>query len=350
MVKKLFPQINKVYFINQYTLVHILDGKGTIEVDFKNFPDWEDKAIYLAKGQYIKFLSDNFEVRLIEFPDEVLFRNKDVRVLFKHLISLGYIHFSECSACKKYLDDSVFRGNVAGLIDVSSEQWYWQNPFQASKDEYQIIFDIKDVIDEQYTSHLTNQDLAHLITDNGYQAHALVKNKLGITIKGLLNKKRLVESKRKIAFTDSSIQEVSYAMGYKDPSYFNRVFKKSTGRSPLQFRLDNELNQHDTFSQDILELIRNHHTEQRNLAFYAQKMNLSVKAIERKTRDRINSSLGQLIRSEILQTAKSMLIEEAPIAEIAYRLGFEEPNNFSKFFKHYTGQTPSSYRLKKCHL
>lgn len=89
MVGKLIPAINKVYFINQYTLIHTLSGKGGIQVDFKNYFDWQDKAIFLEKGQYIKFLSDDFVVRKIEFPNETKFVKDEVRVLFKHLISLG---------------------------------------------------------------------------------------------------------------------------------------------------------------------------------------------------------------------------------------------------------------------
>ena len=63
MVIKLFPELNKVYLIEQYTMFHILKGTGGIEVDFKQYHDWEDKLIFLEKGQYIKFLSENFVAR-----------------------------------------------------------------------------------------------------------------------------------------------------------------------------------------------------------------------------------------------------------------------------------------------
>ncbi len=349
MISKLKPQINKVYFINQYTLVHILSGQGTIEVDFKNYPDWEDKAIYLSKGQYIKFLSDDFEVRLIEFPDEILFRSKDVRVLFKHLISLGYINFNECRDCQRYLDESVFSEANAGLIDVSSEQWYWQNPFNASKEEYQLIFDVKDLVDDQYRQHLSTAEITSLINENGQRAQHLLKDKIGLSVRDLMGHKRLVESKRQIAFTDQSIQEISYNLGYKDPSYFNRVFKGTTGTSPAQFRTEFEFEKRDTFIEDILELIREHHHNERTLDFYARKMNLSVKTLSRKTRDKINTSLGQLIRSQLVLSAKKMLAEDAPVSEIAYRLGFEEPQHFSHFFKNHTRLSPSEYKLQKYH-
>lgn len=347
MVTKLFPEIEEVYFINKYTLIHILSGTGNIQVDFENYFDWQDKAIYLEKGQYIKFLSDDFVVRKIEFPDETMFRNKDVRVLFKHLISLGYIDFEECSECKSFLDKSVFSDNTEEIIDISSKQWYWQNPFKASKSEYQIIFDVKEVIDEQFPNHLTNADLVKLINENGVDAQALVNKKIGLSVSKLLGKKRLVESKRNIAFTNKNIQEISYEMGYKDAAYFNRVFKNSTGNTPSEFRSNFDFERRDTFVQDIINLIQSHHKDQRSLEFYADKMNLSVKTLSKKTRNKLNTSLGQLIRSELISSSKLRLAENTSIQELAYQMGFEEPNHFSNFFKHYTGKTPSAFKSKK---
>lgn len=347
-VEKFHPEINKVYFINRYCLFQILSGRGSIQVDFKNYFDWQDKAIYLENGQYIKFLSDDFEVRKIEFPNEAIFRNKEVRVLFKHLISLGYINFKECEDCKKYLDKTVFSAQSVDIIDISTKQWYWENPFGANKDEYQLIFDIKDVIDSQYSKQLSTEALCSLINENGYQLQSLVKDKIGLSIKNLFQNKRLIESKKEIAFTDKSIQEITYDMGYKDPSYFNRVFKNETGQSPLQFRKNFDYTERDRFSQDLIGLLRNYHQTERSLEFYASEMHLSIKNLSKKVREKMNTSLGQLIRMEIIHSAKQMLSEGASVQETAFKLGFEEAHHFSAFFKHYTSQNPASF--KKYHL
>ena len=82
MVTKFAPETDKVYLVNRNTLFHVLEGAGSIQVDFKNYDDWQDKLIYLEKGQYIKFLSTSFVIRKIEFEDEGLFQDKEVRVLF----------------------------------------------------------------------------------------------------------------------------------------------------------------------------------------------------------------------------------------------------------------------------
>lgn len=85
-VENFFQEIDKVYLVERHTLMHVISGNGAIQVDFKNYFDWQEKAIFLEKGQYIKFLSEDFEVRKFEFLEDIKFQDKDVRVLFKHLI------------------------------------------------------------------------------------------------------------------------------------------------------------------------------------------------------------------------------------------------------------------------
>lgn len=344
MVSKFHPELNKVYFIDKYTMLHILKGSGGIEVDFKSYHDWQDKLIFLEKGQYVKFLSDSFSVRKIEFEDKEVFRNKDVRVLFKHLVALGYINFNECEMCHQYLNNSVFSEQSSDIIDISSEQWYWQNPFHAKQEEYHIIFDVKEVIDEQYKNHLSNEKISRIIGLQGYNAQALFKNKVGITVKSLLNQKRFLESKKEIAFSDKSIKEIAYEFGFKDPAYFNRVFSNLEGESPNSFRNTIDFEHRDTFLVELYHLLELHHKEQRSIDFYANKMNVSIKTLSKKVKDKLNITLGQLIRQEVVNTAKLLLQTDVHIKEIAFELGFEESNHFSSFFKHHTTLSPLDYR------
>lgn len=345
MIVKFSPETDKVYAIDKYTLFHVLQGSGSIQVDFKNYTDWQDKLIYLEKGQYIKFLSTSFVIRKIEFEDETLFFDKEARVLFKHLVSLGYINFEECEDCRRYLSDTIFNSENASIIDISSKQWFWQNPFQANKEEYHVIFDIKEIIDREFQNHLTQKDVVDLINMHEYSAQELVKNKVGLSIKTLLTNKIILESKKGLAFTQKNAQEISYEMGFKDPSYFHRVFKKSTGQNPNEFKkLFGQ--QRNSFVQDLLSMIQTYHEDEHTLSFYADKMHMSVKGLSNKVRTEMNASLGQLIRQEMILTAQRMLAESESIVEISRKLRFEEPNHFSSFFKRYTGLTPTEFKHK----
>ncbi len=348
-MKEFSPEMNKVYFIERHTLLYILSGKGRIQVDFKNYFNWNEKAIFLGKGQYIKFLSEDFVVRRIEFDDQSEICAQKARVLFKHLISLGYVDLAESDAYTTFLSKERLNENSVDIIDMSSKQWFLQNPFKANKEEYQVIFDVKDVIDEQYRTNPSSKDLVNSINSRGYNAQALIKKKIGVTIKELVSAKRLQESLKAAAFTNKNIQEIAYNLGYKDDAYFCRNFKNAIGLTPVQFRENFDFKNRDLFTQDILELLQKYHKQERSLEFYADKMNLSIKALSNKVRAKMNTSLGQLIRLEIINSAKSMILEGQSITSISRQLGFEEANHFSRFFKHYSKQSPSEFKSKKYH-
>lgn len=334
--------------IEQHSLIQILEGTGSIEVDFKVYHDWADKLLFLEKGQFIKFLGNDFQIRRIEFPDEVLFHNTDVRVLFKHLIQLGYIHFKDCVECERYLNSTIFSEHLPEIIDVSAQQWYWQNPFAAKPEEYHIIFDVKELIDDNFRNTLSAADWSALL--NAYEnvdAQALMKNKVGLSVPKLFRNKKLLEGKKEVAFSDKRIQEIAFDLGYTDPAYFNRAFKAETGQTPGDFRAAFDFPRPDHFLQDLYALLEEHHQQQHQTAFYAEQMHLSVKSLSRKVRDKLQISLGQLIRQQLIHSAKDLLAQGEAVKSVAYQLGFEEPHHFSAFFKHQLGTSPSTYQKKK---
>lgn len=177
-VEVFLPEINKVYFMESHTLIHVLSGKGSIQVDFKNYFNWQQKAIFLDKGQYIKFLSDDFTVRRIEFSNANNFDSKQVRVLFKHLISLSHIHIKGSGEGHNFLSRTILTDNSVDILDTCSKQWYSQNPFKASNEEYQVIFDTKEIIDEEYCNNLSRMDLINYIKNQGYNEQSLLKKEL----------------------------------------------------------------------------------------------------------------------------------------------------------------------------
>ena len=64
----------------------------------------------------------------------------------------------------------------------------------------------------------------------------ICKEVLNKTVTQLIAEKVVLESKRLLTFSNSTIAEVADQMGYLNHSYFARVFKKHGGMSPLKFK------------------------------------------------------------------------------------------------------------------
>jgi AraC-like DNA-binding protein len=63
-----------------------------------------------------------------------------------------------------------------------------------------------------------------------------VKLATGKTAVAFFNEIRLTEAQLRLKNTDLPVSEIAYQLGFEDPSYFSRFFKKSTGYSPTKFR------------------------------------------------------------------------------------------------------------------
>jgi AraC family transcriptional activator of pobA len=63
-----------------------------------------------------------------------------------------------------------------------------------------------------------------------------IKGITGSSVYAIIQQYAILEAKRLLFFTDLSAKEIGYEIGYNEPVYFGKLFKKITGLTPLQFR------------------------------------------------------------------------------------------------------------------
>jgi YesN/AraC family two-component response regulator len=71
-----------------------------------------------------------------------------------------------------------------------------------------------------------------------YQLNNVTKTTLNKTASEVINEHIILEAKRHLLATSELVNQIAYYLGYDDPSYFIRFFKKHTGASPEAFRLN----------------------------------------------------------------------------------------------------------------
>jgi AraC-like DNA-binding protein len=67
---------------------------------------------------------------------------------------------------------------------------------------------------------------------------ALCRRHLGRSAKEVIQDRLAAEARRVLLYSDESAARVGYALGFDDPSYFSRFFRRATGRSPSAFRAE----------------------------------------------------------------------------------------------------------------
>ena len=96
--------------------------------------------------------------------------------------------------------------------------------------------------------------------------------------------------------------------------------------------------------QKFNSLIENYYTKSRNASFYANKLAITYKHLNTICKEVMNKTAKNVIDDFIILQAKRKLINTSIKSnELAYDLGFEDPTNFTKYFKKHTGLTPNSF-------
>jgi AraC family transcriptional regulator, transcriptional activator of pobA len=98
----------------------------------------------------------------------------------------------------------------------------------------------------------------------------------------------------------------------------------------------------------LRKLVEEHFHKERQLAFYADRLAMTVDRINDHVRRATGVTAGHLIRQRVLTEAKRQLVfTSQPIHEIAYDLAFSDPSHFARFFRKQTGTTPHEFRAAR---
>ena len=57
----------------------------------------------------------------------------------------------------------------------------------------------------------------------------------------IVNLRAFLEAKRSLCYTNQTVAQIAYSLGFDDPAYFTRSFTKHAGCSPKRFRLDHQI-------------------------------------------------------------------------------------------------------------
>lgn len=85
-----------------------------------------------------------------------------------------------------------------------------------------------------------------------------------------------------------------------------------------------------------------------HVAHYASKLNTSPQNLSAVCKKNVNLTASEVLAGYIIKEAKRLLFYTTnSISEVAFELGFSDKSNFSKYFKRYTGITPTGFKTGK---
>ncbi|UNM89286.1 helix-turn-helix domain-containing protein [Vagococcus sp. CY52-2] len=99
-----------------------------------------------------------------------------------------------------------------------------------------MTYSMIDYIHTNYQNQLTLDKLADYLHLNKYYVSNLFKKETGMTFNNYLTDYRIEQAKVLLKESTDLLADISHQVGYSDPAYFSRIFKKKTNMSPISYR------------------------------------------------------------------------------------------------------------------
>lgn len=94
----------------------------------------------------------------------------------------------------------------------------------------------RQLVEAHYAEHWPVETYAAALNLTESRLNRLSRKLSGQTAFALTQERLLLEARRKLIYTATPVSQLAYELGFSDPAYFCRFFKKLTGLAPSSFR------------------------------------------------------------------------------------------------------------------
>ncbi len=100
---------------------------------------------------------------------------------------------------------------------------------------HRLVETARRIIDGGFAGDVSLESVSNAVNLSPRHFSKVFKDVTGTTFIDYLTALRITRAKELMTTTDKSVKEICYEVGYGDPNYFSRLFRKQTGMSPTEF-------------------------------------------------------------------------------------------------------------------
>lgn len=190
-------------------------------------PGTQGWVVTLASELLEDSLRDTEGLRpLLQKPDMVRF-TPEIKAIVQSI-------FAEYPA-RKFARAHVLRALSAALAGYVARALSAKDPISI-RGEHALHRRFEALLEKHHLNHLSVADYADLLAVTPTHLSRVMRRTTGQSASAAIEARLIREARRHLAFSNLSVSEVGYQLGFSDPAYFSRVFKRATGQSPRAFR------------------------------------------------------------------------------------------------------------------
>lgn len=238
----------KVPFPHRHDFFHFLfveKGSGWHEVDFRNYKVKNSQLFLVQPGQVHAWsLNAGIKGFVVEFTKESIpASSRGLLTQLETLESAYQIEGVELAALFRLMQrefekkDTGYRQCLEFLLQSMLVTLNRLHPAPATAPTASGLLDrFRQALEANYRQEHKVEAYAKILGESPKRLSAEIKKRLGKSAGSVIQERCLAEAKRLLAYSEMPVAQVGYELGYDDPNYFARFFRKHTGMAPGKFR------------------------------------------------------------------------------------------------------------------
>ena len=247
--KASLPQAHKHNF---YMLLVISKGSGAHTLDFTEYSAKAGQVHFLAPGQAHSWqLHPATKGFQLMFGPDFLEGTPPQWPFFSFnaspVLDLAAPEFAEVLRELEQINKEYARADWLSVRIISHrlrvllsllERFYEEaHPSNNQQPVRRLVKQFLALLEAHYKENATVEYYAGLLHITPQYLNIVCKKETGVTAGHCIRQRLLLEARRLLTLTGQDVKEIAYALGFSDTSYFSRFFRRSTGQTPLAFRL-----------------------------------------------------------------------------------------------------------------
>lgn len=123
------------------------------------------------------------------------------------------------------------------ILLIRASRWYVQeNAVAKITRGAALVRKFQHLVERHYVDWNSLEPYARELGVTVNHLNDVVREELGAAAGEMIRQRRLLDAKRLLLHSSMSVSEICFHLGFKDPSYFGRFFRRYENRSPAEFR------------------------------------------------------------------------------------------------------------------
>lgn len=107
---------------------------------------------------------------------------------------------------------------------------------EASGSRFDTFTRFRQLVEDHYQEHWSIAAYAAELAVTQQTLNRICRAFVGKAALDIVQERMLLAARRHLIYTDASVEAIAYGLGFQDPAYFSRFFKRLSGYAPGQFR------------------------------------------------------------------------------------------------------------------